>query len=109
MTDYELLQLAAKAADLCVLPVHGHDDGKLYDRDYNEWNPLTDDGDAFNLMVKLRLSVEVYGDRAIAKTYFGLDKELKFAMAEERPIEDAFASVRRAITRTAAEIWKHRK
>ena len=61
-SDRELLEAAAKAAgielvrsrledplwrDMAVKPVHGRGIG---------WNPLTDDGDALRLVVKLRIS-----------------------------------------------------
>lgn len=54
MTDRELLELAAKAAgyDVTWLKdsqfIHGRDDW---------WDPLTDDGDALRLAVKLHMQV----------------------------------------------------
>ena len=63
MNDRELLTLAAKAAGIEIdhwradkMPVvaelfRGHL------ANYEDWNPLTDDGDALRLAVKLRLSV----------------------------------------------------
>ena len=62
MTDRELLELAAKAAGLEM----------RWGRDWHntgapligalanpaDWNPLTDDGDALRLAVKLRLSID---------------------------------------------------
>lgn len=58
MNDRELLELAAKAADILALPFHGDTDGKLYLSNMREWNPLTDDGDALRLAVKLGLTVD---------------------------------------------------
>ena len=59
MTDRELLELAAKAADVAMLG--WNDGGEPYSGGIGSilpsgrvWNPLADDGDAFRLMVKLR-------------------------------------------------------
>lgn len=54
--DRELLELAAKAAgmpagDYCT-PNH---EPALYHGDYGFWQPLTDDGDALRLAVKLNI------------------------------------------------------
>ena len=59
MTDRELLELAAKAAGIEIKP---HVNGRLFKElmftyGGKNWNPLTDDGDALRLAVKLRLSV----------------------------------------------------
>ena len=53
MTDRELLELAAKAAGICLEDGH-HWVGGFWTR----WNPLTDDGDALRLAVKLGLVVD---------------------------------------------------
>ena len=71
MTDRELLELAAKAAG------YGAHWDEEYDRmqmcyqhkggpNFEEWNPLEDDGDALRLAVKLRMNVRVedYGASA---------------------------------------------
>jgi hypothetical protein len=100
MTDRELLELAAKAAGIeCVRTPIGY---YLSDEDRN-WNPLTDDGDAQRLAVKLRMNVFHAGIRV-------------FALSEEGDIEEAegheldpYAATRRAITRAAAEIGKGMK
>lgn len=90
MTDKELLELAAKAAgELHLIP---------YREEWLEsdeaWNPLTDDGDAFCLAVKLQLTVLP----GIAR-----DGEGRAYFEGE---EDALASTRRAIVRAAAEIGR---
>lgn len=65
MTDRELLELAAKAAGIRLewdgdprqwQPMHY--EGKTY----HFWNPLTDDGDALRLAVKLGLLVSVQNE-----------------------------------------------
>jgi hypothetical protein len=82
MTDRELLELAAKAIGI------DHWFGK---EGTVEWNPLTDDGDALRLAVKIKWvpsRVEVVG----------------LSMNE-----DPSAATRRAIVRAAAEIGKGMK
>jgi hypothetical protein len=128
MTDKELLELAAKAAGWTGWQSkHGYwnvesPDGEktthchnwnAYCQDTGEklkepsfadaiastnWNPLTDDGDALRLAVKLNL----FNTRP--KGYEWPDAEL-FARHEDDP----YASTRRAITRAAAEIGKTMK
>ena len=59
MDDRELLELAAKAAGVDPTKLktpYVSQDGLA--TGWNEWNPLTDDGDALRLAVKLRLDVE---------------------------------------------------
>lgn len=59
MTDRELLELAAKAAGYDFITVEEHDTGDWIaawkGQESIDWNPLTDDGDAFRLAVKLQL------------------------------------------------------
>jgi hypothetical protein len=108
MTDKELLELAAKAAGyletasiqngygflaLAVMDEDGDWTGK-------DWNPLTDDGDALRLAVKLRMNVFHAGIRV-----FALDEEGDIEEAEGHEL-DPYAATRRAITRAAAEIGK---
>jgi hypothetical protein len=71
-TDRELLELAAKAAGLPIEFDEGTcngwwPNGRTSTGDVDEWwNPLTDDGDALRLAVKLRLQVHIedYGTSA---------------------------------------------
>ena len=79
MTDREMLELAAKAAGV-------------------EWNPLTDDGDALRLAVKLGICY-FDGDLAVC---FGADGR---NITEPFGI-DPYAATRRAIVRAAAEIGR---
>lgn len=92
MTDRELLELAAKAAGIevtgCVADGIPHRFGGGY------WNPLTDDGDALRLAVKLNL---------LWKTDVHYIKYLDLAEV------DHYAATRRAITCAAAEIGKGMK
>ena len=52
MTDRELLEAAAKAAGIDYY-ARAQSGGMLTDN--GEWNPLTDDGDALRLAVRLRM------------------------------------------------------
>lgn len=85
MSDRELLELAAKAAD-----------GGL-------WNPLTDDGDALRLAVKLRLLVSICPFHTSVRWY----DEVKSETHEIEQWDNGMTPeewTRRAIVRAAAEI-----
>ena len=101
MTDKELLELAAKAAGYIA------EYGKEW---WNEdelqvfgvrWNPLTDDGDALRLAVKLNLIIEFY------QTYVYVYYSMSEKTFEEDHDGDPYAATRRAIVRAAAEIGKN--
>ena len=108
MTDRELLEAAAKAAGMSYV----HDLGVLSHDDYNEfvrWDPLTDDGDALRLAVKLSLliapipyqpGINAYG--AVGVSWPGQ----RFDLDYERFTNDPYAATRRAIVRAAAEMGK---
>lgn len=93
MTDRQLLELAAKAAGLAIV-WYGESDPWCYAEIAPgiKWNPITDDGDALRLAVKLHLPVEAV---------------IAF-VAEREPIwkDDPYAATRRAIVRAAVEIGK---
>jgi hypothetical protein len=88
--DRELLELAAKAA--------GRGSQWWMESTWNgpdkEWNPLTDDGDALRLAVKLGLIVEC-GRAWISR---------HGPMFGEDVLPDPYAATRRAIVRAAAAI-----
>lgn len=110
MTDRERLKLAAKAAgiekctfgDMYRMPPLP--DGTLIAKT-GGWNPLTDDGDALRLAVKLRMDVEpwVHGDSACSRV---LCQEV---LIDEPHYGNPYAATRRAIVRAAAEIGKAMK
>lgn len=60
MTDRELLELAAKAFGIQLLQWNNDNNGWLVETVDGSpryfWNPLTDDGDALRLAVKLKMS-----------------------------------------------------
>jgi len=83
MTDQELLELAAKAAGL--------EEAKLR-IEFNQWNPLEDDGDAIRLAVKLGIDI------AKAQVDYW-----------DKHSNDPYAATRRCITIAAAQIGKDMK
>jgi hypothetical protein len=84
MTDREQLELASKACGL--------EEAKMR-IEFNQWNPLTDDGDALRLAVKLHLlTTECVEDWKWCR--------------DKTEHADVCASYRRAITRAAAEIGR---
>lgn len=123
MTDKELLELAAKA---CGLTDAEYQDGKgwmdirygyseaIYsDINGGYWNPLTDDGDALRLAVKLEINLQqetLSTDASISSIncgrWSGLS-EIECQWAEEPLANDPYAATRRAITRAAAEIGRN--
>ena len=96
MTDRELLELAAKAAGTEV-DFRFTFEGK-YETHVGKWNPLTDDGDALRLAVKL----ERFLDAGFWSKVFEARNGFDFGV-------DEFAATRRAIVRAAAEIGRSMK
>lgn len=104
MTESEMLELAAKAAGIDYK--HDNADWKHADHcafwDYDDfctcgarWNPRNDDGDAFQLMVKLGLLFN-----GMLFHYISLER------FKTKDVDDATA-IRRAITSAAAEIGRN--
>lgn len=109
MTDKQMLEMAAKAAGIECL-------GKLGWRlpcgqTQSWWNPLTDDGDAFRLAVKLNIQHYLVWD--------GENDEYSTDVAHRYPQvrhveeycgmtdgQDIYKATRRAIVRAAAEIGR---
>lgn len=97
--DRELLERAANAAGL------SHPDG--WDWITNErgdkWNPLTDDGDALRLAVKLNMNVF-----QAAKSAYALpsddDGTYEMQVRYSDAMDDPYAATRRAIVRAAAAL-----
>jgi hypothetical protein len=107
MTDRELLEAAAKAAGM----PHTYNDfwRGFYIRNPNgswvpnhHWNPLTDDGDAFRLMVSLRMNVHLDSNMV------DVDPD-GVSWFSEAYGDDPYAATRRAIVRAAAAIGKEMK
>ena len=101
--DRELLELAAKATGLEIRMKHYEVGGwhcqwhHVIDKGIDEWidwNPLTDDGDALRLAVKLRFTPHI-------------DENLTDCEdCTVAHLDDPYAATRRAITRAAAAIGK---
>ena len=95
MNDKELLELAAKAADVPDANIEF------------VWNPLTQDGDALRLAVKLGLCMTI--DLELG----GETEVWEYGAAGAYEVEpnngDPYAATRRAIVRAAAEIGKEMK
>lgn len=100
MSDKELLELAAKAA--------GYDKTRTCvdewfwvltdDNDWHPWNPLSDDGDALRLAVKLSIDLLFMPEQELVYAD-GAPEECRFS-------DDPYAATRRAIVRAAAEIGR---
>lgn len=99
--DRELLELAAKAADYDVEVSTVGGIGRLFlVGELHEWNPLTDDGDALRLAVKL--DMDIWLGCCMATAVNGTDQgPVEF---NESQIDDRYAATRRAIVRAAAAI-----
>lgn len=120
MSDRELLEMAAKAAGIEVpkalngrpSPWYWIDDNGIHKDTssggdgtrYWRWNPLTDDGDALRLAVKLGLVLNLSAREdcrgQTVVTYQGAGK------IEQPCYEGREAAARRAIVRAAAEIGR---
>jgi hypothetical protein len=97
MTDRELLEAAAKAAG-------------YWSAEFNcaanlprpDWNPLTDDGDALRLMVKLEIAINPWAGKTVC-----WHEDSKVINHEKHDCnDDPYAATRRAIVRAAAEIGR---
>lgn len=117
MTDRELLELAAKAAGLEI--TWGKCAAHLNDYEYlgvtgpwisnSRWSPLTDDGDALRLSVKLNLDIlqDSVSSKDNAVEVQGNFENVEFQpLAWENRAPDPYAATRRAIVRVAAEIGR---
>jgi NMD protein affecting ribosome stability and mRNA decay len=106
MTDRELLELAAKAAK-----IHGSwVDAGINCGSYfapNVWNPLVSDRDAFKLMVKLSLLVDVGWDEWVDVDWLTHKKgETRQGYVKQEIDGDRLAATRRAIVRAAVEVGR---
>ena len=99
MTDRELLEAAAKAAG-----IHLEETEDGFEADYDSsriWNPLTDDGDALQLAVKLGMSMCLYKEPHETWASVGIAPG-----CSEMHDTDPYAATRRAIVRAAAAMEK---
>jgi len=109
MTDRELLEKAARAAgivgswEIDSSSVQGREYFNVPYDNHNmlsgfEWNPLREDGDAFRLLVALKLEPEWW------KTGVSINRDDIPPGAIHHIGDDACAATRRAIVRAAAAI-----
>lgn len=107
MTDRELLAYAAKAAGIQFSEAGG---GARYApqpgimQPYVPWNPLTDDGDALRLAVKLKFVLSP-PDPYLNKVYVSGEG----VGCVEDCLDEPYAATRRAIVRAAAEIGRSKE
>lgn len=112
MSDRKLLEMAARAAGIEIdhwaeAYFESHRDGEVafYEsgRYMDEWNPLTDDGDALRLAVDADIGItfEAYGCVMAGRRDRGGSWD-----AEEDIAGDKRAATRRAVVRAAAEIGR---
>lgn len=110
MDDVELLDLAAKANNSPNIKLKNF--GAWIDEERERyWNPLTDDGDALRLAVKLKLAIFPPegddGDFAVASVPDGVLDDFGETWIQESVKDgDKLAATRRAIVCAAAEIGK---
>lgn len=111
MKTKELLEQAAKAAGIELVYHHGvfiyfqFPDGTKR----NDWNPLSDDGDAFRLAINLNIGVIPLGDEDSHIpncTVISFDKGQTNYRITEPHNGNKLSVTRRAIVRAAAEIGK---
>ncbi len=113
MDDRTLLELAAKAYGLSQAD-HPFFFGGLTEKvpsvegyGVRSWNPLTSDGDALRLAVKLGLTVSI--DNSLGAETEAWKYEQQNIDAQEDHNDDPYEATRRAITRAAAAIGGQRK
>jgi hypothetical protein len=111
MIDKELLELAAKAIEIDYF---SNTDGTFIrsakSGRWVKWNPLTDDGDALRLAVKLKIDIhfewnsEAMGN--IVEAFTPEREDGSRGCFDNSTESDPYAATRRAITRAAAEIGR---
>ena len=104
MNDIELIELAAKAAGIQGHVSEGAAEFNFWlrepDRFGRTWAPLTDDGDALRLAVKLEIGI-TYSRKYVTAC---ADSHAGVGISEYG--KDRYAATRRAIVRAAAAIGK---
>lgn len=112
MHDKELLEFSAKVAGIELdwdIPQNSNtpwrmtgDKGSDNYGPASQWNPLTDDGDALRLAVKLGLDIDRTAQGWV--TIHSYERQRSFESVSLG--DDLYAATRRAIVRAAAEIGK---
>jgi hypothetical protein len=107
MDDKSLLEMAAKAAGMTGWKFTGTSMAKMLDPSNPEttgsvgrnWSPLTDDGDALRLAVRLGMGIDVLHGSGISLAYVHGKTQARVTHGG-----DADSATRRAIVRAAAKI-----
>jgi hypothetical protein len=119
MSDRELLELAAKAAGYGEVWTLDNYPNTFYigprytggAPKYRAWNPLTDDGDALRLAVKLGMDVCIDTPKEDRPHTHAIGFSSPYASESFGVVEnhesDPYAATRRAIVRAAAEIGRN--
>ena len=108
MDDRRLLEMAAKAAGITLFGAYDSAYGFGLNSDTGReprryWSPLTSDGDALRLAVKLNISLVITPEHGVsARCAAGP----WCAWCDEDQSADLYAATRRAIVRAAAEIGR---
>ena len=97
MNDKTLLELAAKAAGIELVDIKQRSDNPYSVASGKPWNPLTDDGDALRLAVKLGMDIGHVAGQVYANDVFLFYCDYN---------HDPCVATRRAIVRAAAEVGK---
>jgi hypothetical protein len=118
-TDRELLEAAAKAAGLKIHAARQAErdeegcanSGLWIVNGSTCWNPLTSDGDALRLAVKLDLNVIVnrVDERTTVEAGYSPAMDGRRRFIEYYDDADPYAATRRAIVRAAAEIGRSKE
>ena len=119
-TDRELLGLAAKAAGYCICEPLRYGEFRVCNPGQNHlsfaWNPLTDDGDALRLAVRLGLHASQFPilddgmDAPLGMVeVWRVDDDDPMHVEFLRSGDDRLVATRRAIVRAAASIGKEMK
>lgn len=115
MGDNKLLEMAAKAAGYVRMKYFDnvpYVSGEMNGDDFQAWNPLIDDKDAFRLAVKLHLPMDFYDanvDVEFQEVRIGYKSASGFRLFSAALSSDPYAATRRAITMAAAAIAEQQR
>lgn len=100
MTDQELLELAASAAEIEItfMPLSG-----CVTSEGDNWNPLENDGDAFRLLFNIGADV-YHGTNEYDEPIITIQPESMSLHDAPCALRDSPSEIRRAIVRAAAAI-----
>jgi len=113
MSDKEIIEMAAKSIGYKIAWNSNWHNYQLlnpvpdrFGYFKHPWNPLEDNSDAMDIMVKLGMNVNVFLNRAEPFTEVRFQHYGSETITEEAHMGDAAKATRRAIVRSAARIGK---